>query len=238
MVSLSALSAPVLVTTTNMFLNCFSLASIDMINSRVGISFNNTKLAKEALETFFTNVSATTTAQTLTITNTVGSFDGIVGPLAGTPVNGSTVIAMPSTSSILTGMQVTGINTSLTTGRTVRLSAVGSLVDLPNHGLSNNDEISFPVIFNTTGIVVNTIYYVTNATTNNFQVAALPGGAPLTLTPTGSGAVKYNATVASITANTGITLTRPMSGNGASQQLSFRSLQTYRAVLKGYTIAG
>jgi hypothetical protein len=69
----------------------------------------------------------------------------------------------------------------------VTFQATGSTVTLNNHGLSSGDEISFIVITTTTGISLNTRYYVVNPTANTFQVSATKGGSALTLTNNGSG---------------------------------------------------
>jgi hypothetical protein len=134
-------------------------------------------------------------------------------------------------------MQVTGINTSLTTGRAVTFTDAGDLVNLTAHGLSNGDEVSFSVITTTTGIVINTIYFVVNATADNFQLASTLGGSALPLTTNGSGTIIYNSTIVSITPNTSVTMSRPMAG-GSAQTLSFRQLGTYKAILKGFTVSG
>jgi len=49
--------------------------------------------------------------------------------------------------------------------------------------------------------------------------------------------MKYNSTIVSIVTNTSVTMSRPMAG-GSAQTLSFRALQTYRAILKGWTVSG
>jgi hypothetical protein len=134
-------------------------------------------------------------------------------------------------------MQVTGTNTSLTTGRAVTFTDAGDLVNLTAHGLSDGDEVSFSVITTTTGIVINTIYFVVNAAADTFQVASTLGGAALPLTTNGSGTVKYNSTIVSIVPNTSVTMSRPMVGS-ASQTLAFRLLGTYKAILKGFAITG
>lgn len=63
----------------------------------------------------------------------------------------------------------------------------GDTVTLNNHGLNNNIAISFTSIVTTTGISINTTYYVINTTTNTFQVSSTVGGSALPLTNNGSG---------------------------------------------------
>lgn len=69
----------------------------------------------------------------------------------------------------------------------VTFTDAGDLVTLNNHGLSNGNEISFTSITSTTGISINTRYFVVSATTNTFQVASSSGGSALPLTTNGSG---------------------------------------------------
>lgn len=219
--------------TTNAF-NSLSLASFLATNLKITLSLAGTKLSKSALETVFNNLGIGT-SQTITISNTWGAPTPV--SLTGTLASGSVTITMASTTGLVTGMQVTGTNTSLTKGRAVTFTDVGDLVTLNNHGLSDGDEVSFSTITSTTGIVINTIYYVVGSTTNTFQVASSVGGSALPLTTNGSGTVKYNSTIVSIVPNTSVTMSRPMA-DGSAQTLSFRLLGTYKAILKGWTVTG
>ena len=105
------------------------------------------------------------------------------------------------------------------------------------HGLSDNDEVSFATIVTTTGIVINTIYFVVGATANAFQVAATLGGSALVLTTNGSGTLRYKATVTAIVAGVSVTLSRPATSSGTNT-LSYRNLKTNIALLKGYAVTG
>jgi hypothetical protein len=223
--------------TTSTLTSCFSLATFNATNLRVSMSFSQCKLAKDALETIFTNLGTALAGatRTLTISNTWGAPTPV--SLTGTPAAGSTTITMASTTGLSVGMQVTGTNTILTTGRAVTFTDAGDLVNLTAHGLSDGDEVAFSVITTTTGIVINTIYFVVNAAADTFQVASTLGGAALPLTTNGSGTVRYNSVIVSIVPNTSVTMSRPMAG-GSAQTLAFRLLQTYKAVLKGFTISG
>ena len=72
----------------------------------------------------------------------------------------------------------------------VTFTDTGDLVTLNNHGLNNGDTIQFATITTTTGISINTTYYVVNATTNTFKVADTPGGSAKALTTNGSGTMR------------------------------------------------
>jgi hypothetical protein len=69
----------------------------------------------------------------------------------------------------------------------VTFTDAGDLVTLNSHGLDNGQSISFTSITSTTGISVNTRYYVISVTTNTFQVATTFGGSAIALTTNGSG---------------------------------------------------
>lgn len=72
----------------------------------------------------------------------------------------------------------------------VTFQDTGDTVTLNNHGLTANDVVVFTVITSTTGISINTTYYVVNPTTNTFQLATSAGGAALPLTTNGTGTMR------------------------------------------------
>ncbi len=65
-------------------------------------------------------------------------------------------------------------------------------VNFNNHGLNNNDEISFSQINLTTGLDLNEKYYIINSNINDFQLATMTGGSPVSLTNDGTGVAVYN----------------------------------------------
>ena len=74
----------------------------------------------------------------------------------------------------------------------------GDLITAPSHGLINgntNATIRFTSINNTTGILINTNYYVVNSTTNTFQVSLTVGGAAIALTTDGTGICCISSTI-------------------------------------------
>jgi surface protein len=219
----------------SMFTNCISLTQGALSRTRFTISYDSCKLSQSELESIFTNLGTIgAVGQTLTISNNWGAPS--VVSLAATTVATSTTITMASTTGLAVGMQVTGTNSPLTTARGLSFSA-GSVVTATNHGLSNGDEVSFATIVTTTGITTNTIYYVVNAASDTFQVAATSGGVALTLTGTGSGTRRHRTEIVSITPNTSIVVSRPMATGGATT-LTFRQLKTGTALLKGWAVTG
>lgn len=215
---------------------CVSLQKATLSNRR-GIDYTGLKLSQAALESIFTGLGVAFTAASEIIT--ISTNWGAVTPVAlsGTTTAGSTVVTMASTTGITTGMQVTGVGTPSTTGIAVTTTDVGDTVNLVAHGLSDNDEVSFATIVTTTGIAINTVYFVVGATANTFQVSATLGGSALALTTNGSGTLRYKATVVSIVAGVSVTLSRPATSSGTNT-LSYRNLKTNIALLKGYVVTG
>lgn len=99
----------------------------------------------------------------------------------GSGIGGINYILNPSAETNTTGW------TTYKESDSVTFQDTGDTVTLNNHGLQNGTAISFTVITSTTGISVNTRYYVVSATTNTFQVADTVGGAAKALTTNGSG---------------------------------------------------
>lgn len=58
------------------------------------------------------------------------------------------------------------------------------------HGYANGDQVMFAPGSLPTPLAVDTVYYVRNSATNNFKVAATPGGAAIDITTNGSGTLK------------------------------------------------
>lgn len=74
--------------------------------------------------------------------------------------------------------------------KAVTFTDAGDLVTASAHGYSNGDSVAFTVIATTTGIAINTLYYVIAATTNTFQVALTAGGSAIALATDGTGTVR------------------------------------------------
>jgi hypothetical protein len=74
-----------------------------------------------------------------------------------------------------------------TNGVSVTFTDTGDLVTRNNHGLANRTPVMFSSISSTTGISINTTYYVVSSTTNTFQLADTIDGSPKALTNNGSG---------------------------------------------------
>ena len=236
LVEIPFFNTAVVANTASMFNQCRSLSKATLNGTTRAISYTGCKLSETELTSIINNLGrANTQGLILTISNNWGAVTPV--SLSATTTAGSTTITMANTTGISVGMQVTGIGTPATTAAACTFTDTGDLVTRNAHGLSNGDEVSFATITSTTGINIDTIYYVVGATTNTFQVALTSGGAAIALTTNGSGTLRYRATVTAITPNTNITISRPATSSGTNT-LAFRTLNTQTALLKGWAVTG
>jgi hypothetical protein len=103
---------------------------------------------------------------------------------------------------------------------------VGDLVTATAHGLANDDTVIFETIVSTTGIVVDTTYWVVNKAANTFQVAATQGGAALALTTDGTG-----------TYGSKLEMTVVADESGSDSGASIGEIDTMVTTLLGVTVA-
>ena len=90
----------------------------------------------------------------------------------------------------------------------------GDWVLRSNHGYANTNTISFANISTTTGITVDTPYYVINANTNYFNLSNTVGGSAVTLTTDGTGYIlPYKQVLINVYPRSGNTLTSINLGN-------------------------
>jgi len=87
----------------------------------------------------------------------------------------------------------------------------GDLVLRSNHGYANTYTVSFANITTTTGITIDTQYYVINANTNYFQLSNTVGGSAVTLTNDGTGAIlSYKQAIIKVTPQAGANITQAL----------------------------
>jgi hypothetical protein len=141
---------------------------------------------------------------------------------------------MASTTGYTVGMYVTG-TVGISDAVAVTLQDTGDTVTRTAHGLANGTPVSFATLVTTTGVIINTTYYVISATANTFQLALTVGGSAIALTTNGSGTVVYPTTITAITTNTNITLSVPASASGATT-VTARLLNSTIATLKGWIV--
>jgi hypothetical protein len=174
-------------------------------------------------------------AKTVNITGCTGET---LVTLSGTTVLGSTTVTMASTAGLSTGMEMTG--TGINTAQAVTTTVSTSVVNLTAHGIPNGTLVYFPTLNNTTGITVNTPYFVVNAATNTFQVSLTSGGAAITFGGTNatSATVFYGNTIQAISPNVSVTLLIPASSANVGESTVSSVCLHSLAAGKGWTITG
>jgi hypothetical protein len=78
-------------------------------------------------------------------------------------------------------------------GTSVIFTDSSDLVTVSNHGLANGTAVSFSTIVSTTGISINTTYYVINTTANTFQLSLSSFGTAIVLTTNGTGILSWDS---------------------------------------------
>ena len=213
-----------------------SLSKATLSGARFAISYSGCKLSETELTSIMDNLGTSNTqGLVLTISSNWGA--GATFGVVGTPTAGSTTITTASTTGVTAGMQWTGVGSPATTPIACSFTTSTNLVGVTGHGLSNGDEVSFATIVTTTGISSNKIYLVVSANPNDFQVALTSGGAAVALTTNGTGTVRWRSVVTVVAANASITVSRPATATG-SFVLTFRTLKTQTASLKGWGVSG
>lgn len=221
-----------------------SLSNIQMTGLKVAHNIGSDKLGKTELETYFANgLGSNTTSQSVTVSGNPGADTGNA-KTSGTTA-GSNVITMANTLGIIAGTTMiygTGVNT----GIPVTLTAAGSTVQYTNgggvNGLANNDNVMFTAIVTTTGIVINTTYWVVNRTSTTFQVSATQGGTALTLTNNGTatmsiGGATLSNRIVTVNANANVIINGVCGITNAAAALATRNLNINYAVTKNWTLA-
>jgi len=200
-------------------------------------TFTNCSFSKTELELIFTNAGiAQNNTKYIDVAGNYGAVAAVSKTACGT-TSGSDVVTQSNTSSLAVGMLVTGIG--IDEAKAVTFQDTGDTVTRVAHGLVNGNTIVFNTIVSTTGIVINTRYFVVSATADTFKVSASHNGTALLLTTNGSGTMTttYGSHILSIVPNVSFTLDKPASATG-SVTLSCRVLDTSIAILKGWSITG
>lgn len=221
---------------SNAFNNTPSLKNINAYNIRSSTTIP-ASFTPANVPLLFSNLGAVVSNATLSFSPgyVSAAFPKVL--VTGSVTAGSTTLTTADTTGVTAGMYVLGYGAPLTTPISVTFTDAGDLVNLTAHGLVNGDPVSFATIVTTTGITINTTYYVVNAATDTFQVAATIGGAALPLTSNGSGTVRYVATVVSVIPNTSITLSRKATATLSTQfSLAPTGFEVWIPSLKGFAV--
>jgi hypothetical protein len=247
-----------------MFTSCEQMTAISMPNTIVtvlncaGTSGKPNKLATLAFSPSSTFAYATppqldisyctlTAAQINTIfsslpnnlaktVNITGDTGETLVTLNGTPTSGSTTVAMPSTTGLVAGMEMTG--TGINTAVSVTTTTSTNVVNRTAHGIPNGTLVYFPTLGTESALTVNTPYYVVNAAANTFQVSLTNGGAAIPLVGSATATVFYGNPIVTVNVNTSVVLLIPASSSpGSTSTVSSTALHSLAAG-KGWTITG
>jgi hypothetical protein len=216
---------------TNILTNDTSLAEINLYNIRASITLPAAQLSKSAIEAVFANLlPRTATANTITLGSNPGTDTAV--SLSATSTANSVTLTMANTTNLAVGMVATGANINSAITVTANTTNVITRV---NHQLPANTLVSFNGAIGNTAAY--TPVYVTNPTTDDFQITNTPGGSVITITANSTPTMNYGRYIANIVANTSVTLTTPASSTGTGT-VAFRVLDTTVATLKNWTVSG
>lgn len=214
-----------------------SISDIKCTGIKYGHSIANCKLSKTALKKYMDNIGTIGSAgQTLTITNNWGVGSNYTKTVTSTAQ--STTVSCADTSSLTTGMMMTGTGTGITTGIDATSDVTADTLTFNNHGLADGTRVSFSSLGTTTGVSTNTIYYVVGSTANTFQVALTAGGAAINLTGTNATMnVRYPSYIQSINTNVSVVLDTPAASSQTNASWIFRTIDSYGALLRGWSVS-
>lgn len=204
--SCSSLAAVALLNTANvtdmggMFASCSTLSNVPL--------FNTSNVANIA-SMFFNNVNNIQQIPAFDLSKVapsgnITSFANSCPSLSKISVS-NVYYSWSVASCKLSGARLDEIYTNLPTvyaaGTAVTFQGTADTVTLNNHGFANLRTVSFATISTTTGISINTNYFVRNAATNTFQLSTTPTGAIINLVNDGSGTL--NGQTITVTGNYG-----------------------------------
>lgn len=213
-----------------------SVQSSGVANIKISHSYASCGLEVASLESIMNNLGANATSPTLTISSNPGATTTYTSNLTAGQAAGSTTLTVGASSSYNVGWYVT--NSVCFAPAAVTLQDLSDIVIRNNHGLADGTRVSFATIVTTTGISVNTVYYVVNSTTNTFQLSLTNGGAVLPLTTNGSGTLRFEVYITGKPSSTQVTVSAPTTATTTATALLGRPLNTYLASLKNWTITG
>lgn len=215
---------------------------INVSNLKISHNITSTSVGQIELQNYFANLGSNTTAQALTITNIPGATPVLLKTSGITA--GSNVITMANTVGVLAGSYLYGIgvNTSIPVIFTDATDTVAYSNGGGVNGLANGDNVIFTSISLTTGIVINTPYFVVNRTSTTFQVSATLGGVALAITG-GSGVMSIGGAtisnqVLTVNANANVIINGVCGSTNATASLNNRALNQNYATTKNWGITG
>lgn len=226
-----------------------SLANLGISNVRVSLAVNNCAFSTTALESLMANslINNTASTQTFSQNNNPGATPVVSKAASGITAN-SNVITMANTVGITTGMYVygTGLQSGIPVTFTDSTDRVTYTNAASNQPLQDGTRVMFTAITSTTGISINTTYWVVNSLTTGFQLSAIYGGGAIALTTNGTGTMTIGTTTGSalptivqtVNANANIIISGVAGLTNASATVTARVINTTLASVKNWTVSG
>jgi hypothetical protein len=195
------------------------------------VNVGYTLFDKTALENLFLDFpSGLPTGKVVSVVSALGS-DFISRSM--TTTDGSSVVTVSNTTGLSVGMICTGTN--VLASHSVTLTDSNDIVTESNHGMIDGTIVSFSAIVGTTGISINTPYYVRNSTPSTFQLSLTPSGSLIDLIGNGTATLRTVPKIKSIIPNVSITLDAVCVGSGATT-VTASLLDRTIAIHKGFTV--
>lgn len=207
----------------SMFVNCISLQEIPLFDTGnasavggMGVMFNNCNALQKLPILNTSNATSLSVAFTSAFNlQEIPELDcRKIGTMFTAPPSVSrikttgTIVNFTVSNAKLSNVALNEIYTNLgrvgnvgTANNSVTFQATGDTVTKVGHGFANLDAVRFSTITTTTGISINTNYYVINATANTFQVTSTLTDSAIDLVNNGTGLIA-NATI-TVTGNYG-----------------------------------
>lgn len=221
-------------TTSTSITGCANMRRMKMTGMRYSLSISTGKLNKAALEELFLNLgSPVNLSQSLTISLN----DGVSNTVSQAVSTTATAKALTSTVTSATNLAIGQIRSAgNNAAQSMAATVATSLITRTGHNFSNGQKISFSSLGTLTGVIINKIYYIVNATTDTFQLSLTLGGAPITFTGTDATVtMKWVQYITNI-AGTTLTFDAPNPASITSISCTYKELDVGQALLKGFTI--
>jgi hypothetical protein len=138
-----------------------------------------------------------------------------------TVTSASATVTMTDTSGISVGDLVMGAGVSA--GQAATTQDTGDTFTITAHGAPNGTPFYLTALATTTGVAINTLYYVVGTAANTFQAALTPGGSAVALTTNGTATVVFRRFVSAVTTDTSVTLNFVASASATDTNLKFMS---------------
>jgi hypothetical protein len=148
---------------------------------------------------------------------------------------GSNIVAAAATAGFVVGQEVTGAG--ITTALACTIEPAADTITIVGHGIPDGTPVSLATLVTSTGIAVNTIYYVRDTAANTLKLALTAGGAAIDITGAdGSGTLRLRQLITAIDPNVSVTLSAKCSAT-ATVTMTATALMRWKASLKNWVVS-